>query len=304
MRAPWGDVRSGLFNAIAEWSAKTSAQMPQNAKTWKPNMLIPIEDPENWTQLGQFIRDITFPSGSLRLFSISELLNKKKTDIKISESTKKLSRALEDFVNPLKEEGIFTADTAIECSDFDEGMRIITQITKGMFFPPNILFLTMSRDAKKSRNIEAMISDAIKVNMGVAVLSLHPKNGFGNRKVVSVWLRKSSPNRHLALLLAIQLQKNWDAQIELIFVASDENEKKIGERILLKIADKARLPSNTAINPLIGNFGKILNERHKTDLNVFGMAENIDGYSMNKLTKLSNASCVFVKDSGEEDIMA
>ena len=70
LSAPFGDVRSGLFMAIAEWAAKVSARMPQSAKTWKPNLMVPIEDPKNWSQLMGFIRDIIFPKGTLRVFSV------------------------------------------------------------------------------------------------------------------------------------------------------------------------------------------------------------------------------------------
>ena len=70
LRTPWGDVRSGLFNAIAEWAAKISAHLPRHAKTWKPNLMIPIEEPKSWIFLMDLVRDIVFPKGTLRLFSV------------------------------------------------------------------------------------------------------------------------------------------------------------------------------------------------------------------------------------------
>jgi hypothetical protein len=70
LRTPWGDVRSALFNAIAEWAAKTSSRMPQHAKSWKPHLMIPVETPAYWTSFIAFIRDVIFPGGTLRVFSV------------------------------------------------------------------------------------------------------------------------------------------------------------------------------------------------------------------------------------------
>ncbi|MBU0529611.1 hypothetical protein KKF86_07655, partial [bacterium] len=67
IKADWGDIRGGIFNAIAEWGAKTATRLPYHAKVWKPNMIIPIEDPGSWAYLIKFIRNIVFPSGSIRL---------------------------------------------------------------------------------------------------------------------------------------------------------------------------------------------------------------------------------------------
>lgn len=44
---PWGDIRIGIFNAIAEWGARKVSLFSKNPKTWKPNVMVPIEDPQN-----------------------------------------------------------------------------------------------------------------------------------------------------------------------------------------------------------------------------------------------------------------
>ena len=64
LRAPWGDVRSALFDSIAQWAVKTSARMPRHAKSWKPDIMIPVEDPAYWSSLMAFVRDIVFPRGN------------------------------------------------------------------------------------------------------------------------------------------------------------------------------------------------------------------------------------------------
>ena len=320
LRAPWGDVRGGLFSAIAEWAAETSARLPNQAKTWKPNLMIPIEDPKNWSHLMEFIRDIVFPKGTLRLFSIkvieqgvqdriSDLIAKLVKRENLTQHTErgKLSDDLEneiaELARPIKAEGIFTATTAIECHSIIEGLSIITQVMKGMFFPPNIIFLTMSADPDKDKRLKEMIAIAIREKLGVCVLSHHPKMAFGKNKEINVWLRFGSPNKDLAILIALQLQRNWNGRIRVISVVENEEGKMKASRILSKLADRARIPARSEISIIVGDFKETVQNAPKTDLNVFGISNDFDCDMMRDLSSLLGSSCIFIMDSGEESIL-
>jgi len=319
--APWGDVRSGLFNAIAEWAAKTSAKMPHHAKTWKPNLMLPIETPKNWGYLMNFIKDIVTPSGTLRVFSAKiikycsshgiekpdEYLKtgrKTKKSIKIKKSARELEDELNELVEPVKKEGIFTAAMVVECHDFLESVNIITQVMKGMFFPPNLVFLTMSEDPSKDKTLKPMIAMAIREELGIVLLSLHPKAAFGQSEKVNVWLRTGSPHLNLAVLLALQLERNWNANIRLITVMEKEEDKRKGENFLKRVITRARMPFNTEKVVLTGDFRKALSEYPNADLNIFGMSDVINLKIMHEIAELADISCLFVRDSGEESITA
>ena len=75
---------------------------------------------------------------------------------------KQLSSDLKKLIEPLQKEGIFAAHRVLETSNFLEGFNIVTQIMKGMFFPPNIVFLTMSVDKSKDNNLMDMIGVAVR----------------------------------------------------------------------------------------------------------------------------------------------
>ncbi|MFL3051511.1 MAG: amino acid permease [Candidatus Neomarinimicrobiota bacterium] len=57
-QAPWGDVRSGIFTALAEWAVRMAARLPSSPKSWKPNLMVPVEEPLAWRERIDFIRDI------------------------------------------------------------------------------------------------------------------------------------------------------------------------------------------------------------------------------------------------------
>jgi len=322
LRTPWGDVRSALFNAVAEWAAKTSARLPQHAKSWKPHVMIPIETPAYWISLITFIRDIIFPGGTLRVFSVKiieqgvetkinqlvDVLLKKRNNVKKinnNQSTEELEEQLNQLIAPVREEGIFTAATVIESRNFLEGISVITQVMRGMFFPPNILFLTMSEEKLKTKRLEKMITIAIREKMGIIMLRLHAKVGFGKKEKVNVWLRSGSPNQDLVLLTALQLERNWESTIRLLSVAETQGDQEKVKSKFRRVSELVRMPRETEVSVLVGNFKEVLTKAPPSDLNIFGFPKEIGWDTMvNEIADLTNTSCLFVKDSGEESAYA
>jgi len=322
LRTPWGDVRSALFNAIAEWAAKTSARMPQHAKSWKPHLMIPVETPAYWTSLITFIRDVIFPGGTLRVFSVQII--KEGVENKISEmvdfllgrkdvsaptdnhyTAEELEEQLNQLVAPIRDEGIFTAATVIESHNFLEGISVITQVMKGMFFPPNIMFLTISDEKSKTERLEKMIAIAIREKLGIIMLRHHAKVGFGKKEKVNVWLRDGSPNQDLAIITALQLERNWGSTIRLLTIVESQDGQYKTQLKFRKIAELTRMPKETEISVLVGTFKEALSKAPPSDLNIFGFPKEIGWDTMvGELADLTNTSCLFVKDSGEESAFA
>ena len=43
LKAPWSDVRSGMFGTVAEWAAKRALSFPGgHDRAWKPSLLVPV----------------------------------------------------------------------------------------------------------------------------------------------------------------------------------------------------------------------------------------------------------------------
>ena len=318
IKADWGDVRAGIFNAIAEWGAKVATRMTFHAKVWKPNLIIPIENPGNWVYLIKFVRNIVFPSGSIRLFSVQSdkhfnrsgllkilgrFINKPKeeesTDI-INENTR---TELNNLLVPLLEEKIFSMATTIHAESFLEGISITTQALRGSYFPPNIIFFTMSANPDKDEDLTAMIGMSVREKLGIVILAQHSKIAFGNEQKINLWIRRGTPNLNLSTLLAIQLQRNWsNANIRILSVAFDEDDKTKTEKYLKAIIDNARIPGDVESEIKIGNFYDIISDIERADLNIFGISEELDCANMHEIVERINTACLFIKDSGEESV--
>ena len=317
LRTPWGDVRSALFDSVAQWAVKTSARMPRHAKSWKPDIMIPVEDPAYWSSLMVFIRDIVFPRGTLRVFSvkvseqgvengISRLADvlMRRVDATQSgnadHSVEELEESLNQLVEPIRGEGIFTAATVIESRNFLEGINVITQVMRGMFFPPNIIFFTISEKQVKAKRLEKMLAIALREQLGIIALRLHAEAEFGSKEKVNVWLRIGSPNQDLAVLTALQLERNWGCTLRLLTVVNTLEEKAKAIPVLNKIAKLIRMPRDTQLVVLTGDFISAVSRAPSSDLNIFGFAQEINWEDMDRVVELVNTSCLFIKDSGEE----
>jgi len=72
LKAPFGDVRSGLFVALAEWAAKRVEELAaSDERTWKANLLVPVGRLETIKENVQLIRDISYPKGFLKLVGLT-----------------------------------------------------------------------------------------------------------------------------------------------------------------------------------------------------------------------------------------
>jgi hypothetical protein len=59
-----------FFLALAEKASHIASSFPRHKVSWKPDLLIPVENPGLWQDSLIFIKDIVIPSGSIFAFSV------------------------------------------------------------------------------------------------------------------------------------------------------------------------------------------------------------------------------------------
>lgn len=178
------------------------------------------------------------------------------------------------------------------------GTKLVLQTLKAGMFQPNILFLTLSSDRDKDKAIQDLIVEAQRFDMGTLILRQHPRMAFGMQKDLNLWLRDKSPNWHLAMLIALQLQMNWEGKINLVTATPDKDDEKRLYNFLDRLNDHARLPSLTEFHVLIGEFEETMKKAPRVDINIFGLGDQADFKFMRNASDFTNSSCLFVCDSG------
>ncbi len=299
---PFEDVRSGLFVSFAEWAAKHTWGMKiMQQRAWKPNLMVPVRDVIGAKGNFQFLRNIAKPKGSIKLLGIEPF----------SENSI-LVKELNDLSEAFRNKGVFSSWTVINTEEFAKGVNYGNQALKGAFFRPNIIFLNLQDHDDFETEIRPVIKESIRLEIGVLLFSAHPTARLGQRNTINVWVRDRKDNwslgwdignLDLSTLIAYKLKKNWDAKIRLITVIDDEKEKENASIFLKSLITSARLPQ-TLTEVHVGKFKTIVKNAPSADINIFGMEESLTSEFIHEMTMSTNSSCLFVKDSGHESILA
>ncbi|MBU0547250.1 MAG: amino acid permease, partial [Candidatus Omnitrophica bacterium] len=219
IRHNFPDIRKGIFIFIAEQANKIASQLPYHPKIWKPNLLVPVEEPRDWLGMVEFIKAIVLPRGRVVFFNIINKDMKDMNDGKTAERNK-ISEELLSLAGPLREEGIFISVFAVGATEFLEGATIVTQTLMGLPLPPNVLFVRLGINQDKDQEVKDFIVRAEALGLGIMIFRLHPKLAFGQKQVVNLWIRRGSPNVHLAFLIGLQLERNWEGKLRLMQVVN------------------------------------------------------------------------------------
>ena len=304
LRAPYGDLRSGLFVALAEWAARHVSELPSDQeRAWRPNLLAPFQNPAEIWSAFEFLRDLIYPQGSIKLLALTSNADDKNLEGKMNE-----------LVRAFRQKEIYTMSAMVADHDPVEGLLASIQALSGVFFRPNVLWLhanVFSGGAFRQR-LQAIADEARRVGMGVMMLGSGPEAGFGERQRITVWVHEQGPawkldmhlgNIDLALLSAYLLRQNWKGRIEVVTVAATAEEVDKARSYLHHLMDMARL-RHVDVRVEQGAFLDALAASRHSDLHIVGFPKAVDMEFVEKVMKRAGAACLFVQDSGRENVLA
>jgi len=300
--APFEDVRSGLFVAVAEWAAEKVTELPtMQERAWRPNLLVPVT--QSTDLRGEFLtlQNLTEPQGSVKIVGLSP-----------NGAPEMLDRRLGTLTDAFQERDIFASATVIDAGGFAEGLRAGMQALRGAFFKPNIVFLRMPGSGDQEVDYQRVIAEADREDVGTLLYAPHPRAALGQRQTINVWIRNRSPdwrismeigNLDLALLTGYKLSKNWGAKMRLITAVTDAGQREKAQDFLEKLIDLGRLPSATAVAGT-EPFESYVQTAPQADLNIFGLQPEPDFDIIRRRVDQTDSTCMFVRDSGRESALA
>ena len=293
------DVRSGVLVYLAEQLAKAASRLPYYPKIWKPNLLVPVRSLDHLSKIVPLIQAIVTPAGRVTTFKV---LNQKE---KRESSKENYQQALEQHVSAIKEKDVFVETVVVEAAEELSGIITVMQTVNGMFFPPNTLFYPLeSDDAGDSARDQGIIEEASKEGLGIIVSKYNEKVGFSQEQVTNLWIRRQSPNINLAILVALQLTRNWQGTVRLIQVVDEKQEQEEACAYLSKLKNIMRMPIDGDIEVMVGSFMECVSKAPPADINIFGMAENLDISQIHQVADAIHTSILFLRDSKHESALA
>ncbi len=286
------DIRRGIFIFVTEQATKIALQLPYHPKIWKPNLLIPIEDSRDWLGMINFLKGIAYPRGRISFLNIV-----KKNESGQVEARKRAIEQLAALSAPLKKDGMFVSELAVESNEFLQGAITVTQTLAGLALSPNVLFVRLGVDPDHDGALKNLSVMAESLGMGVMIFRFHPKVAFGQRQVVNLWISRGSPNIHLGVLIGLQLERNWEVKLRLIQVTSEEQKKEEARIYLNKLKKLMRLSNETETMVLGNSFDKAIADAPLADINIFGLPKELDLSFIRCISDKINTSALFLRDS-------
>ncbi len=302
LETPFEDVRSGLFFSFAEWAAKhTWGMKKMQQRAWKANLMVPVRDINGLRGTFEFLRNIAKPRGSIKLLGIESY-----------SETSTLAEELEVISSAFREKEVFSSSSVIHTQEFAKGINYGNQALQGAFFRPNIIFLNLQHHDDYETELRPVMKEAIRLEVGVLLFLSHPTALMGQRNTINVWVsdRRSNwdlgwdiGNLDLSMLVAYKLKMNWGARIRIITVIRDPKEEDNARKFLKLLINLARLPE-TLTEVHVGDFHSVVRKAPTADLNIFGMDADLKFEFVEEMSAKTQSSCLFVKDSGHESILA
>jgi hypothetical protein len=300
--APFEDVRSGMFVALAEWAAKKVTELPtMQERAWKPNLLVPVETSSDLRGSFLTLQDLTYPQGSVKIVGLGS-----------NGAPEGLEQQIDTLTHSFRDRGVFASATLIDAGGFADGLRAGMQALRGAFFRPNVVFLRMPASAERETDYHHVIQEAGRENVGVLLYAPHPRAALGQRQTINVWIKDRSPdwrlsmqigNLDLALLTAYKLAVNWNARMRVVTAVPAPDEQEKAQDFLEKLIDLGRFTDAEAV---VGTtpFNEYVLDAPQADLNIFGLSPEPDFDKIRRLVDQTDSTCMFVRDSGLESALA
>lgn len=303
-----GDTRSGMFNSLAEWSAKVVNKLPQaDERSWQPNLLIPAENTNDVVRAYRAIYNLARPKGSLKILGFSTN----------GEDTK-MAKRLPELCKYFMEQDISAGSAIVETDTYANGVLTCMQGLKASFFTPNTLFLSLTDESDKDEETAMILHKAREYGYGAYLYIPYRKVGLGLEKTINLWLDIRQVNRDLkfkieelnvALLTAYLLGRNWKARLNIIVQIKDSqnqgSEKSSAMRFMKKLLTLARIRRNVEVHYIWGHFEKCLEEAPNADLHIFSIPpKKIELAKIRKWTEILETSCLLTVDGGGENALA
>lgn len=296
-----GDSRSGLFTALAEWATKKTTQLnpKKEARSWRPDILLPVLYPREIRTAFKLIESIVYPKGSIKILALNH-------------DDEQEQKRLDDFL-PLVEKKFNEIDipiskTRVDNLNFNDAINISMQALNAAFFKPNTLLLTVDSNSTNLNVYDNILRDVRNNHYGLIIYIPFGTASLAIQKSVSLWIEElpdkwdenyNMGQNDLAILLSILIVKNWDGNIDV----NIEQTSNFNISNLNIFNDMVRFPKNTRLNTLQGNMLQHIELYRNADLNIFSISEKMDTKMMIEIVQKSRISSLFCIDSGYENAL-
>jgi len=299
---PYSDVRSGLFVALAEWAAKKVNEITSpRERTWKANILMPVEVSTQASNFFGLLRDISYPKGFVRMLGLTGKRN-----------VEELEENLPVLADKFQDEGVFSAWTVVDAASFGANLTAGMEALGSAFISSNVLFLRLPEKGPREDEIGEIVDSAFHNGFGVLLYVGDWEEPLPQKGPVAVWLERPESgwettmelgNMDLALLTAYKLKTNRKEQLHIVARTDSDEEMEEASLFLNSVTELARIP-NAIIDTVRAGNEKELAQDFKPSISLFPLDHHPDFGEIRRLYDATGSPCLFALDSGKENAFA
>lgn len=300
-----GDTRSGMFNSLAEWSAKVVSRLPPaKDRSWQPNLLVPAQSVNDVVRCYKSLYNLARPRGSVKILSF---------DTGNKTLANKMTQRMPGLVEYFLEQNISAAWARVESESFLTGVLTCMQGLKASFFTPNTIFLSLTDETQADEDIRVVLQRARQYGFGSYLYVPYKKVGLGLEKTINLWLEIVNPDLdqkyrvddiNLSILTAYLLKRNWKGKLNIHVCLQDQAQLGQVQFFMTNLIANARLRAAENIYHFQTLKRSVLDASH-ADLNIIPLrSEAIDMKSIRQMVEDLGTSSLFTLDGGNENALA
>jgi len=301
MRKRWGDVRAGLWVALARWALLKLRHHELDPRNWRPQILLFAGDPGKRAGL---VRLASWFNQDRGVVTVCRLV------VGELEKFREIEQLREEMDRELEEAGVVAFPEVDVVSDFETGVLDVAQANGIAGLHSNTVMFGWSRRKERLESQLRIMRAMSYARMNTIITRLNWSHEPGRDKRIDIWWGGLQNNGDLMLLLAYLLRLNpgWrDAKICVRSVARDEEERQLQLDGLAKLLPETRIGAETEVlvKPVESTITEVL---HRTSANAdvvfLGLQEpeaGAEGAYAERIIELALGlnTCIFVRSAGE-----
>ena len=300
----WGDVRSGIWFALARWALINLEDQEWSVKNWRPNIIVFTGQPHNRQQLVEVSKWLSLGRGIVTFF---QLIVGDTHELAGKDLREKARERIQEFIQKQNMQAF--AEVEIVPS-FPTGALMLVQAHGIGGITANSVLMGWSRTPEgRSQQMKLMV-DFVQLKKSVLFLAYDHEKHFGDKSTIHIWWQGRGGNEDLMLLLVyfISQHPSWrNVSVKLLRVIDNEEGIHDTKAHMRAILTDVRMDAEVVV--LVREpgmpFAEVIKQHSNASLTVLGMAvpkENeLEAYSVRLNNLVSAVGTVLLVRNAQDD---
>jgi amino acid transporter len=302
MKKRWGDVRAGLWTALARAALLQLKTHEKDPRNWRPHILLFVGDAAKRNAL---VRLANWFNQSRGIVTACRLV-----EGDLEKLTPDIDRMQAEMDADIRKAGLQIFSEVDIVTDFESGAISVAQANGIAGLQSNtVMFGWPDKRVRQERLLRIMSSMAM-LKKSTIIARVNRTQEPGQKRRIDIWWRGMQYNGDLMLLLThlLMMNREWQgARVVIRSIIRDEEQKESRSAQLAQLISETRIPAETeiVIKPKDMTVAEVIHKHSSTaDITFLGMMIPEPGgesESVDRLVELTSGlnTTVFVRNASE-----